>query len=146
MKMGRTQLRALAKRARAKWDSTSARMAVPRWMAVGVFAERASHGDEDAVNFGLFFVEEADELVVLLDGFEGFDEDGLAGGGGAVDDAGDFAFELGFDGDDEAVAADGDEIVLSAAAFAEAAQGFAEALFDGAVLALHGAADAAEFG
>ncbi len=112
----------------------------------GVFAEGAGHGDEDAVDLGLLFVEEADELVVLLDGFEGFDEDGLAGGRGAVDDAGDAALELGFDGDDEAVAADGDEVVLGAAAFAEAAEGFAEALFDGAVLALHGAADAAELG
>ena len=112
----------------------------------GVFAEGAGHGDEDAVNLGLLFVEEADEFVVLLDGFEGFDEDGLAGGRRAVDDAGDLAFELGFDRDDEAVAADGDEVFLGAAAFAQAAQGFAEALFDGAVLAFHRAADAAEFG
>ena len=63
-----------------------------------------------------------------------------------MDDAGDLALELGFDGDDEALAADGDEIVLGAAAFAEAAERFAEALFDGAVLAFHGAADAAELG
>ncbi len=112
----------------------------------GVLAERVGHGYEDAVNLGLFFVEETDEFVVLLDGLEGFDEDGLAGGGRAVDDAGDLAFELSFDGDDEAVAADGDEVVLGAAPFAEAAQGLAEALFDGAVLAFHGAANAAEFG
>ena len=59
---------------------------------------------------------------------------------------GTLAFELSFDGDDEAVAANGDEVVLGAAAFAEAAQGLAKALFDGAVLALHGAANAAEFG
>jgi len=63
-----------------------------------------------------------------------------------VDDAGDLAFELGFDGDDEAVASDGDEAVLRAAAFAEGAERFAETLFDGAVLALHGAAYATEFG
>ncbi len=43
----------------------------------GVFAEGAGHGDEDAVDLGLFFVEEADEFIVLLDGFEGFHEDGL---------------------------------------------------------------------
>ena len=63
-----------------------------------------------------------------------------------MNDAGNLAFELGFDGDDEAVAADGDEIFLRAAAFAQAAQGFAKALFDGAVLAFHGAADAAKLG
>jgi len=112
----------------------------------GVLAERAGHGDEDAVDLGLLFVEEADEFVVLLDGFEGFHEDGLSGGGGAVDDAGHLAFELDFYRDDEAVAADGDEVFLAGAAFAEAAEGSAEAVFDGAMLALHGAADAAKFG
>jgi len=45
----------------------------------GVLGEGAGHGDEDAVDLGLLFVEEADELIVLLDGFEGFDEDSLAG-------------------------------------------------------------------
>ena len=45
----------------------------------GVFAERVGHGDEDPVNLGLLFIEETNEFVVLLDGFEGFDEDGLAG-------------------------------------------------------------------
>ena len=105
--------------------------------------------DEDAMDFGLLFVEEADELVVLLDGFHGFDEDGLAGGGGAVDDAGNLAFELGFDGDDEALAAYGDDVVgvgAGGAFFAEGAGGAAEAGLDGAVLGFHGAADAAEFG
>ena len=98
------------------------------------------------MNFGLLFIEQANKFVVLLDGFERFDEDGCAGGGRAVNDARNFAFEFGFDWDDEAVATDGDEIVLSAAAFAEAAERFSEALFDGAVLTLHGAADAAELG
>ena len=63
-----------------------------------------------------------------------------------MDDAGNAALELGFDGDDEALATDGDEVVLRAAAFAEAAERFAEALFDGAMLSFHGATDAAEFG
>ena len=62
-----------------------------------------------------------------------------------MNDAGDLALELGFDRDDEAVAANGDEVFLRAAAFAKFAQRFAKALFDGAVLALHRAADAAEF-
>ena len=46
---------------------------------VGVLADGARHGDEDAVDLGLLFVEEAEELVVGLDGLHGFDEDGLAG-------------------------------------------------------------------
>ena len=43
----------------------------------GVLAKRAGHCDEDAVDLGLLFVEQADEFVVLLDGLERFDEDGL---------------------------------------------------------------------
>ena len=39
---------------------------------VGELADGAGEGEEDAVDLGLLFVEEADELVVLLDGFEGF--------------------------------------------------------------------------
>ena len=44
----------------------------------GVFAQGACHGNEDSVDFGLLFVEQANKFVVLLDGFEGFDEDGLS--------------------------------------------------------------------
>ncbi len=41
-------------------------------------ADLAGEGDEDAMNLGLLFFEEADQFVVLLDGFEGLDVDGLA--------------------------------------------------------------------
>ncbi len=102
----------------------------------GITADHVSEGDEDAVDFSLFLFEKADELVVLLDGFEGLDVDGLAGGTGAVDDAGDAALELGANGNDEAVAADGDEVVLGGAVAGELAEGGAEALFDEALLAL----------
>ena len=61
-----------------------------------------------------------------------------------MNDAGNLPFELGFDGYDEAVAANCDEVILGAAAFGEAAERFAEALFDSAMLALHRAADTAE--
>jgi len=44
----------------------------------------------------------------LVDGFQRFDEDGLAAGAGSVDYALDAAFLLDFDGDDEALASDGD--------------------------------------
>ena len=37
---------------------------------VSVSADLAREGDKDTVNLGLFFFEEADELVILLDGFE----------------------------------------------------------------------------
>ena len=101
---------------------------------------------EDAVDLALLVFEQADEFVVLLDGFQGFDEDGLAAGAGSVDDALDAAFLLGFHGDDEAVAADGDEFVLQGAAFGEAAQIAAQRVLDGAVLPFDFAADGGEFG
>jgi hypothetical protein len=103
------------------------------------------HGEEDAVDLGQFFFEEADELVVELDGFERLKIDGLAGGAGAVDDALDAALELRFDGDNEALATDGDEVFLRGAAFRELAQGGAQRVFDSPLLALGLAADAAEF-
>ncbi len=98
------------------------------------------------MNLGLLFFDEADEFVVLLDGFERLDVDGLAGGTGAVDDAGDAALELAADGDDEAVAADGDEVFLGGAVAGKLAQCGAKGFFDDALLALLLAADAAEFG
>jgi hypothetical protein len=94
----------------------------------------------------LFFVEEANEFIVLLDGLEGFNEDGLARGGRTVDDSGHLTLELGLDWDDKTIAADGNEVVLSAPAFSQATERLAETLFDRAMLAFHGAADAAEFG
>src|SRR5882757_5634817 len=57
-----------------------------------VFAERSSHGDENAMNLRLLFIEQADEFVILLDGFERFDEYSLFGRGRAVNDAWDLAF------------------------------------------------------
>lgn len=63
-----------------------------------------------------------------------------------MDDAGDAAAVFSFDRDDEAFAADGDERVLRCAFFSELLEGAAERLFDRFVLALGGAADAAEFG
>ena len=112
----------------------------------GVAADLAGEGDEDAMDLGLLFFDEADEFVVLLDGFERLDVDGLAGGAGAVDDAGDAALEFAADGNDEAVAANGDEVFLRGAFDGELAQRGAEGLFDDALLAFLLAADAVELG
>jgi hypothetical protein len=59
-----------------------------------IAADLARERDKDAMNLGLLFFDEADQLVVLLDGFERLDVDRLAGRAGAVDDAGDAALEL----------------------------------------------------
>ena len=60
-----------------------------------------------------------------------------------MDDAGYLAFELGLDRDDETVPADRDEVFLGAAALAQPAEGFAEAFFNGTVLAFHRSANSA---
>ena len=106
----------------------------------------ARHRNEDAVDFGLFVVEQAREFVVLLDRLHWLEVDGLAAGAGAVKDAADFALELGLDGDDEALAAHGDEVALRFPAFAELCERLAEAFLDDAVLPGEGAADACELG
>ena len=111
-----------------------------------VDADVSRHGGEDAMDFGLLVFEQLDEGVVLLDGFEGLDVDGLAGGACSVDDARDAALEFRFDGDDEALAANGDKVLLRCSFLAEASQGCAKAVFDVALLALHLAADAAQVG
>ena len=61
-----------------------------------------------------------------------------------MDDAGDAALEFAADRDDEAIAADGDEVFLRGALAGELAQCGAEGFFDGALLALLLAADAVE--
>jgi hypothetical protein len=59
-----------------------------------VFADAAGHLQQDAMNLGELLVEQADEFVVLLDGFERLDVNGLAAGAGAVDYALHAAFLL----------------------------------------------------
>ena len=103
-------------------------------MAVGLLAEARSHFKEDAVDLALFIFEQADEFIVLLDGFQRLDEDGLAAGAGPVDNTMDATFLLGLDGNDEAVASDGDQLVLQRVAFREAAQIAAQRVLDGAAL------------
>src|SRR5204863_9119531 len=111
-----------------------------------VFANRASHSNQNAVNLGLLFIEEPNQLVVLLDGVKRFNKYSLSGRRRTVNDAGYSPFELSFDLNDESFAADSDEIILGAAAFAQAAEGFAQALLDRMVVAFDRSANAAAFG
>jgi hypothetical protein len=63
-----------------------------------------------------------------------------------VDYTADTALELAANGDDEAVAADGDQFFLRGPVAGELAEGGAEGFLDDALLALLIAADAVEFG
>jgi hypothetical protein len=92
------------------------------------------------VDFAHLLFGEADEFVVERDGFHGLDEEGGAGAGGGVDDAGDFGALAGDEGDDEAVVADGDEVVLEDAVVFVGAEEFFEGVLDGVALAVDGAA------
>src|SRR5208282_2012174 len=112
---------------------------------IRVFADLACHLQEDAMNLGLFLIEQADQFVVLLDGFERLDEDRLSAGTGAVHDALYASFLLNFDWDNETLAADGDQFVLHGAAFGEFPQVAAQRVLDLALLLLDLAANAAEF-
>ena len=98
------------------------------------------------MDFRQLLFEQANEFVVLLDGFQRLDEYGLAAGAGAVDDSLHAAFLLDLYGDDEAFAADGDQFVLDRAAFGEAAQVSAERFLNRATLPFDFAADASQFG
>ena len=113
---------------------------------VGIFPDLARHFEQDAMNLGEFFIQQPHQFVVLLDGFERLDEDGLATGTGAVDDALHAAFLLDLHGDDETLAADGDEFVLHGAAFGEFPENSAERFLDQPLLFLDLAADAAQLG
>ena len=108
----------------------------------GIAADLTSERDKDAMDFSLLLFDEANEFVVLLDGFEGLDVDRLPGRAGTVDDTGDAAFEFAANGDDESVTPDGDEVFLGCAVAGELAQRRAEGFFDLALLAFLLAADA----
>ena len=92
-----------------------------------VAAHLARERDKDAMNLGLLFFDQADQLVVLLDGFERLDVDRLPRRTGAVDHARDAPLELAAHGNDEAVAANGDEVFLRGAFAGELAQRGAQA-------------------
>src|SRR6266481_7215455 len=113
---------------------------------VGVFSNLARHLEEDAMNLGLFFIEQAHEFVVLLDGFERLDKGGLSAGTGAVDDALHTTLLLDFHRDDKPLAADGDQFVLHGPTFGEFAQVAAQRFLDLTLLFFCVAANAAEFG
>ena len=98
------------------------------------------------MDLGLFFIEQAHQFVVLLDGFERLDEDGLTAGTGAVHYALHPALLLDFDGDHKTLAADGDQFVLHGAAFGEFPQVAAQRFLDLTLLLLDLTPNAAQFG
>src|SRR5579871_771207 len=75
---------------------------------VRVLAQARGHVEQDAMHLRLLVIQQTHQLIVLLDGLERLDEDGLAAGGGAVSNALHAAALLDFHRDDEALAANRD--------------------------------------
>ena len=109
---------------------------------IGADADALRHLQQDAVNLGLFFVKQAHQFVVLLDGFERLDENGLPAGTGSVNHALDAAFLFDFDGNNETLATDGDQFVLDSAAFRQPAEITTQRFLNEAFLFFDIAADA----
>ena len=99
---------------------------------IGVAAQPVGHLAQDAVHFARFFLGQAHQLVVEVDGFERLDEQRVAAGAGAVDHAIQLAALPGDERHHEALIADGDELLLQHAFFAvrfeEALERFLDAL------------------
>ena len=113
---------------------------------IRVFADLARHFEQNAMDLGLFFIQQAHQFVVLLDGLERLDKDGLSAGTGAVHYTLHAALLLHFYWDDKALAADGDQFVLHRAAFGKFPQVAAQGFLNLAFLLLDLTANAAQFG
>ena len=98
------------------------------------------------MHLGLLVFEQAHQFVVQLDGLQRLDVYRLAAGAGAVHHARHAALELRLHRNDKALAANRDQVFLRRALAGEAAQRRAQAALDRALLSLHLAADAPQFG
>src|SRR6202789_3095815 len=108
---------------------------------IGLQADLPRHGQEDAPGFRLLFFDQPHQFVVLFDGLERFQVNGLSAGRGAMHHPGNAPLMLRFDRNDEAFPANSDQLFLGASPFGQPAQRAAQALFNRPLLALDLAAD-----
>ncbi len=111
---------------------------------IAVRAHAVGHFEQDAVDFARFFFRQLRQLVVEVDGFERLDEQRVAAGADAVDDAVELAPLPGDHRHHEALVADGDEFFLEHAFLAVRAKKPLERFLNGFLLALHVAAHAGQ--
>ena len=111
---------------------------------IAVGAQARGHLHQDAVDLAHLLFGEADQFVVEIDGFQRLDEEGVAAGAGAVDDAIHLAPLPGDEGHHEALVADGDELLLQDAFVAVLLEEAFERFLNGLLLALDIAAQAVE--
>src|ERR1700722_9094727 len=96
------------------------------------------------MNLRLFFIHQADQLVILLDGFKRLDKNRLPAGTGAVYNSLHAAFLLDFHRDHKALAANRDQFVLNRSAFGKFPEISAQRFLNLPLLLLDLAANAAE--
>src|SRR5215470_5555397 len=88
----------------------------------GVLADCPRHFEQDAVNLGLLFIKQSNQVVVLLDRLQWLDEHGLPARTRAVHHALHAPLLFDFYRNDEALATYRDQLVLDRTAFSQAAQ------------------------
>src|SRR6185369_1364161 len=107
--------------------------------------EAGCHFREDAVDFCLFFFEQPDEIVILLDSLHRLDENRLPGRTGAVHDPRHSSPLLDLHGNHETLAANCDQLFLNRTAFGEPSQMALQTLLNLALLLFGFTSDASEF-
>ena len=75
-----------------------------------LFADARGHFTQNALHLCLLFLQQAHQLVVLLNGLQRFDEHGLTAGADAMNDSLHAPLVLGFHRNDKAFAANGDRV------------------------------------
>src|SRR2546425_848944 len=89
---------------------------------VGVFADEMGHLQQDAMNLSLLFLQQSHELVILLNGFQRLDKDGLPARTRAVSYTLHPPLLLGLYGYNETLTPNGDQFLLNRSAFGQSAQ------------------------
>ena len=89
---------------------------------VGVFADETGHLQQDAMNLSLLFLQQSHELVILLNGFQRLDKDGLPARTRAVNYTLHPPLLLGLYGYNETLTPNGDQFLLNRSAFGQSAQ------------------------
>ena len=112
----------------------------------GVLSDPPGHFEQDAMDFGEFLIQQTNQFVILLDGFERFDEYGLSAGAGAVNHALHAPFLLDFNRNHKPLATNRDQLILHGAAFRQPAEMTAQRFLNRTLLLLDFAADAGQLG
>ena len=107
---------------------------------LGVFSDACRHLKQNAMDLRVLFLHEAHEFIILLNSFQGLDENRLSTGTGSMNDSVHAPFLIGLYRDHKALAADRNQLVLNGPIFGKATQIVTQRGLDLAFLLLHFAA------